>query len=105
MRHMDGPVKLASDILRAPGIGFLTSVDVSTLPWGEAWDAVRAANVRREAFREKPHDPKFVSPMEVALYAAFLYYDMAPALQMPIGWYDADFLFEDVELGVEAVAV
>jgi very-short-patch-repair endonuclease len=93
-------VKLASEFLNVPSHGFLARVAAVSLPWRAAEEQVVVANQEREQRRGLPPSGE-ASPMEIALAAAFIYYGMAPALQQPIGPFDADFCFLDARLVVE----
>lgn len=92
-------VKLASEFLTVPGWGFMERVYVNQLPWAEATDLIDAA--LDEQAKRRGRARQQVSPMEVALCAAFLYYDMLPASQYPIGAFDTDFAFPLERLMVE----
>jgi very-short-patch-repair endonuclease len=94
-------VKLASEVLRVPAVGYLHPIHVERLPWDDATAMIEQANRRRETFRGLALHESQVSPMEIALCAAFLYYKMQPLCQVPIGAFDADFFFSEQELVVE----
>jgi very-short-patch-repair endonuclease len=84
-------VKLASEIMRVPAMGYLAPVHVDRLPWERAAKIVERAN-RDRTDRRKLDEPSPVSPLEIALAAALLYYELDFAAQVPIGVFDADFV-------------